>query len=57
MGKGKGVVNIDDWCSRIQSGKALMFLKSRSILVASARTYLYRNALILPVSVLPVYVL
>jgi len=25
MGKGKGVVNIDDWCSRIQSGKALMF--------------------------------
>lgn len=57
MGKGKGVVNIDDWCSRIQSGKALMFLKSRSILVASVRTYLYRNALILPVSVLPVYVL
>lgn len=49
MGKGKGTVSIDDWCSRIQSGKCLIFLRSRRPLALSVQRRLNKVALVLPV--------
>jgi ribosomal protein L16/L10AE len=53
MGKGKGVVNVDNWCVRIQSGKSIFFLKSRGLIAKGVRTFLKRSSLILPVAVKP----
>lgn len=58
MGKGKGLVGIDSWCSRVQGGKPVIFLcgNRKSIVVKSICAQLWRSSLILPVSVLPLHV-
>ena len=50
MGKGKGVVTIDDWRTRVRGGKCLMFLYSKKYIARGLRLRLWRNSIALPVS-------
>jgi len=56
MGKGKGSVAVENWCSRIQSGRPIIFLSGKQNIVKSMYLRIWRSSLSLPVSIVPLFI-